>query len=690
MYMKICSGIGFTDGVNKYGHKFSVESMINAYNDSWNIGMPSHINHDRTKIIGWTYPGALYFEPGLTSQTIEIHIPINKKEEEKMITKANDYFENHKLKQINEYEFLYEKVKDFLSDNYKYSDILNCVAIDDEGIVKKIFPNLIKESKDNLVDINELETIMPGVYKKNEFIVFAHKYLRRSLSRKNTINTPFLERLESLRGKNLSVKVALDIDTIGLIGTESTELEYQYWWGPKFDDDLSDIKYGVTRHENSDYEKMFNSINFTDFGWYEQDNKKTFECEEVIDIPNIKINDEEYYGCRFVHSMLDEFGFPIHLDGAIRAYDLEQMVDRIGIPINKTERNTVYTKLWRIDNKMEVETWKDIISNYYRDNMLIGEYFGGEDNNISEREITELKNKDLYYDVDIKDFIPIDSNPGDGIKITSKFSDGDIKFGEYDILPRTDSVILLNNKAYKYIEADSISLFKLLEKENLKLRRPYVKMIDFNDMIYNFPKLTCKNIDVANNVINALSKLCDCWIEKKDDRIISFSIQVPYGDISIIFSFAGHIDDFKIWFNKCKKKIPNSLEAFGQWGEYNSEFMKYHYKKDNSDIFDLMNSNGRLIFERSFIKPQQIESIKVDKNNATSMATFKLSAAEKNLIKKNNIVFTYVYDIKSESCSKCGKNYYTCDCIKYIDDAGTRVDKCEFIGRIWTTRSAFK
>ena len=47
--MKICSGIEFTNEVNKYGHKISVESVISAYRDSWNIGMASHINHDRTK-----------------------------------------------------------------------------------------------------------------------------------------------------------------------------------------------------------------------------------------------------------------------------------------------------------------------------------------------------------------------------------------------------------------------------------------------------------------------------------------------------------------------------------------------------------------------------------------------------------------------------------------------------------------
>ena len=67
------------------------------------------------------------------------------------------------------------------------------------------------------------------------------------------------------------------------------------------------------------------NIRQTEFSWYTQDERKTFECEEITDIPNIVSGGDEYYGCRFTHSMLDgESGLPYHLDGAIRAYTDEK------------------------------------------------------------------------------------------------------------------------------------------------------------------------------------------------------------------------------------------------------------------------------------------------------------------------------------------------------------------------------
>ena len=75
----------------------------------------------------------------------------------------------------------------------------------------------------------------------------------------------------------------------------------------------------------------------------------------------------------------EDSGLPYHLDGAIRAYDDEKMLHRLDVNLKHADRNTVYTKLWRVDQQIPVETWKELITHYYRDNHLIGEYFGGTD-----------------------------------------------------------------------------------------------------------------------------------------------------------------------------------------------------------------------------------------------------------------------------------------------------------------------
>ncbi len=88
------------------------------------------------------------------------------------------------------------------------------------------------------------------------------------------------------------------------------------------------------------------------------------------------------WGCRYVHSMLNpSTGLPTHLDGAIRLYNEENILERIDKKndISKCGKNSKYIKLWRIDNDFSVSLWKELISSFYRENSLIGQYFGGID-----------------------------------------------------------------------------------------------------------------------------------------------------------------------------------------------------------------------------------------------------------------------------------------------------------------------
>lgn len=58
----------------------------------------------------------------------------------------------------------------------------------------------------------------------------------------------------------VEIKLAIDMDMIGLVGTEHPELEYQYIRGPHFNDDLDCIPEGVTCHENEHYDNVFSNL----------------------------------------------------------------------------------------------------------------------------------------------------------------------------------------------------------------------------------------------------------------------------------------------------------------------------------------------------------------------------------------------------------------------------------------------
>lgn len=62
---------------------------------------------------------------------------------------------------------------------------------------------------------------------------------------------------------------------------------------------------GVARFENENYNELLSNIRQTEFWWYIQDERQTLECEEITDIPNMKYNEEDYYGCRYVHSKME-------------------------------------------------------------------------------------------------------------------------------------------------------------------------------------------------------------------------------------------------------------------------------------------------------------------------------------------------------------------------------------------------
>ncbi len=344
--MEKYQGVAITDGVNRKNHMLPFSTIIKSYHDSWNSIIPMNLGHDRTKPIGYSMLTGIYMEPGKAYVTNESAIMETKEEHDKMckMIKAYDYkifCEEHK----KELDILIEKLSFVLSDKYCVAPVGQAVAIKDKDIVYRLFPEWSKTIKDGLVDARELEPIytknengkkgilVPGVYYKEGHLLFAHQFFRRSLSILNTTNEEFFNSFEKIRDiPTVKMQLALDMDMVGLVGTEQPEVEYQYIRGPHFNDDLTCIPEGVTCHENEHYDNVFSNLLSTQFFWHMQDGKRTFECEELCDKENITFDDGQtmLWGCRYVHSMINpSTGLPTHLDGAIRIYNDEQILARI-------------------------------------------------------------------------------------------------------------------------------------------------------------------------------------------------------------------------------------------------------------------------------------------------------------------------------------------------------------------------
>ena len=600
-----------------------------------------------------------------------------------------------------EVERLYAKLEGFISQNAKVAPTGQAVAVIDPGIVGRVFPQLQELIQDGLIDINELQPVyknsaeadddieegmlIPGVYRMGEFLLFAHSFCRRNLSVVNSLNDSFFTAFEKLRGNGLQLKIALDMNMIGLPGTESLELEYQYWWGPKFNDDLSSIPLGVTTYKNEHYDNLFSNITDTQFYWHEQDDITTFECEEICDKENVIENHDKYFGCRYVHSMVKkENNRPYHLDGAIRLYSDAQILERMdaGNDISKCGKNTMYHKLWRIDGEIAVSTWKELITHFFRDNFLIGEYFHGEDAKYAQ--IKEEKQEGHAIPPQNR-YIPVDFHRGDGLRFYYKLTDQkEIPADRDAIVVNHRMLTTAQGRTEKYLEADAITYLKLLISKGIRIRKPVSSLIDFGDMVFNYPCICCRNKEIAAVALDAALELCLAWKKAGDDRLLSMGLLINDVDRAVQVSFAGQIDDYIYVLQDSKLSETESVEEWIQAiYEKNNDFGKAN---DYPNKFSLL-EEGDLRFERVFAEESKIE--KYRRPDGSIGVKFDLPYEDAKLLQKQKIILAPAYKVKLSICSKCGNDYRHCDCIKFVTDVSERVKESEYLGMTWTTRSAY-
>lgn len=700
--MKKAYGVAITDGKNRKNHIIPLRTLLNAYHDSWNRVIPMHIGHDRTKPIGYSKMTGIYMEPGKAYCTNESAIVETKEENERLLKFTSNYnYDTFCSEHKDEIEELKNKLSDYLSADFKIAPVGQAVAISDKEIVKKLFPEWVETFKDGLVNARELQAVyskttngekgvlIPGVYEKDGYLLFAHYFFRRNMSILNTTNEEFFDVFEKIkRETNVDIKIALDLDMVGLLGTENSEVEYQYIRGPLFDDDLKMIPEGVTCHNNENYDNLFSNLLSTQFYWHIQDGKRTFECEELCDRENISFNEgkDMLWGCRYVHSMLDpESGIPIHLDGAIRIYDEVQILERIDdkTDISKCGKDSRYKKLWRIDNEIPIVLWKQLISSFYRENALIGEYFGGKDEkydavisspNCPSRKITK------------NDFSFIEIEPGDGIRAFLAYIDKFELLDQRDVkVCGKDYLLFGDGDKVKILDAETITLLKLLKRKGLHLRIPNTSIVAFNDMIFNFPILCCRNSTVFDTVFEAIKELCVTWAKAGEDTLISFGMRMNLENDAFQISFAGHINDFIKLYDDMPRL---SSCVFEEWVEafysLNNQFKKAN---DMPEKYTLI--NGDIVcFRRIMVPPSKIE--RKEAKSGVESVVLKLQKDEISYVSEHKIVVAPHFRIKESICKKCGKEYRTCDCIRSIDsDVAEEVTKADLFGYIWTNRNRF-
>ncbi len=669
------------DKVNRYNERLTTGALIGVLQSQWDDVVPMTVNHDRTKLIGFSKLFSVFIR-GTTILTNQSFIPENKDEEKYLEATygkrvVDGLFSSHK----EPYNKLLSMLSDKLSSPKMY--VTDSVAVIDKGIVSRCIPSLwSKRDDDGLIPLNTLEAVSPGIYKCGEYLLYAHPYFRRSLSRLNSLNIPFLIRLQSNAD---NAKIALDPDMIGLPGTQTEWREYAYWWGPKFNDDLSSIPLGLTRHENTHYNALTSPIIRTECGWYIQNGIRTFECEEITDVKNI-FNASDLYGCRYVHSMQQtDNDAPHHLDGAIRAYTDEKMLIRMEVSMDKAERNTTYTKLWRIDGVIETHMWKELITHYYRDNPLVGEYFGEEKYSHQAPQKTASSNSE-HTPITIRDFIPIEIKPGDGPYLQ-------ISINEKEELPNNADVWVkplsyaIEKHNISAVESETITLVKLLRRKKETVVFDNIGILCFNDTINNFPSLICREPSKGKIVLESILDLCKEWAKEHHNRIVSFTIRVNYELYSISFSVMGQANDIVMFFNKeIMELFPKRADELVAWCEKVREKSEpFSMEFNSTKIQSLLNTNGVLHYNRKYVPAKYIKNLDCDSNDAYVDLLLPNEIAAW-ITENDTVAATIVSLLKGTTCNNCGGDYEKCNCIKFIDNKVSETPSIKTLGLFWTDK----
>lgn len=363
------------------------------------IGEPSHIQHDMHRLHAWCKIVGLLVDGHAVSVFGELLIPEETHEIEALKTVAAEYWAHHHVDGMSDYK------NDLLSrlSPLDWSDLqffrMEAYVAHCSGLASRMYPDLFTPmlkgvDKDGLTDYQMLRTrfreVQPGIFHdpSKDLLLFAHRFFRRSLSHRNKLNdyflTSFQETVDEI-GSAVVPRLRLDPDVLGHPASLLGLLELEYWHGPKFNNEIEAIDSGVAEHKANDRDRFFEGVDKTHIWWKPTETRtlhgelfkyRTFEIEELIEEPSAGLNAE--YGCRYAHSEYSLSSASIsHFDGAIRAYPEEAYFDRIDKMIDRAGKHSNYTKLFRFDGDMPVERWKRLLSDYFRGNSLVPEYFGG-------------------------------------------------------------------------------------------------------------------------------------------------------------------------------------------------------------------------------------------------------------------------------------------------------------------------
>jgi hypothetical protein len=641
--------------------------------DKSTVAVPMHLGHDMHRPIGCMVPFGLYFEPKIVRNLGLSLIPETDEENKQILDfKKFSAYSNIKEDIDSNNGALHDILKDNLSDNFKYLHS-STLAIIDEGIVNKVFKKLSSlKVKDDLIQIKDLliefDYKFQGVFihKTLPLCIYADSFFRRSLSRHNCFHYNFLDKFMLFKDNDeVVLKIAIDWDLIGYAPTLLPTMEFDYWFGPKYTDEIDKIEPGLTKHLTNEFERNYYQLSSTEFFWKINKNLREFELEELRESEAPTLQD--FYGCRYIHSIYDtDKSTFVHFDGAIRGYDSDLYFERIDQKMTEFGRRSQYKKLFRMDGKIEINVWKSLITHYMQSNPLIYEYFN------AEKPKSELE-KPIENITLMEELVPQKIDENEGIKLLVSYHEKNNNFSGhthavsiYDVVDNGDG----NTDA---IEEDIIEVKKAIERLGKKLFiKNEVLYGNFKDEYWNIPCIFHSVDQPSEDItmtIQALKNIFSKLIERKLNSVISFTLSWNMEEKEVRLSSFGHVSDLIKWMNSFTS-IPTNRDEFKSWLDIQRTYLNSNYKQfiNKPALKDICQYDGVIYIKRKIVE-QKFNPKPIMKDESL-VCQLQIPTDGRNYddILENRIVPIMTYFIKKATCSKTGKSYYDSPYSKFLDD----------------------
>lgn len=377
--MEKLTGIMATTHVNRRNDRFTREALEKAAEDTnASAGLPQLVNHDWTRVIGWT--DRLWIEP-MDDGEFALHFEASMPETVGEEVALRERFRRHVIEmQEREIESHMEGLRSSIGPEGLAVFVFDCVGIVQDGIAMRLCPNLATPDSQGLVSMSRLNPIARGLFVEGDLVLAPHWMMRRYGFLLNSMNDALVGTLKKLDSETeLSCRIRLDPNFIGLKDSLRNMGECDYWWGPPFTGELRDHPEGVLVHGADERLRVLEMLNRAEMFLYRRNKETIVQIEELHQPQIVRSHEGEDYAMeRYAHLVVDAEGQVVHLDGSVRLYTQEVWQERqqSNVTISNAPRASHRVKMFSVDGRTDQQTAFGVLNAYFRGNPLVAEIFG--------------------------------------------------------------------------------------------------------------------------------------------------------------------------------------------------------------------------------------------------------------------------------------------------------------------------